>query len=65
MLLLPLMTACQTLTAANRGEGPRFYCGLADPITYSSKDTAQTKREVRAHNGEYNDVCDREPEADK
>ena len=58
--MLLLLAACQTIQTGATSEGPRFYCQLADPITYSRKDTGQTKRQIIAHNGEYASVCDQE-----
>ncbi|MGX7708982.1 hypothetical protein [Methylobacterium sp. Gmos1] len=33
------------------------WCVVARPITYSSRDTPETRRQVRAHNAKWTAVC--------
>jgi len=47
-----LLTGCGTLTA-----GIDSGCKSFKPISWSKKDTPQTKKEVVAHNKAYDAVC--------
>jgi hypothetical protein len=33
------------------------WCRIAQPITYSRQDTAETRRQVRAHNAKWTALC--------
>ncbi|MFE1598169.1 hypothetical protein [Methylobacterium sp. ID0610] len=35
------------------------FCKTASPITYSGKDTPETRRQVRIHNAKWTAVCGR------
>ena len=53
MLCSPLLlAACGTLTPATDGS-----CKIFRPISNSTNDTVQTRREVVAHNKEYGAIC--------
>lgn len=49
---LSLLSGCGTLTA-----GTDSGCKSFKAITWSKKDTPQTKREVVAHNKAYDAIC--------
>lgn len=50
-----LLAGCQTL-----GSGTRYIdttCEAMRPITYSSRDTPETKAEIKAHNRAFDALC--------
>lgn len=49
---LSLLTSCTTFTPATDGS-----CKIFKPISNSTKDTLQTRREVIAHNKVYGAIC--------
>lgn len=49
------LSSCATLTAG--GETERALCSSFRPITWSTQDTDQTIREVKAHNAVGVSVC--------
>ncbi len=49
---LSLLTGCATSTQGTDGS-----CKVFRPISNSSKDTVQTRREVIAHNRVYGAIC--------
>lgn len=61
-VMLPL-AACGTLTASGGTDLPpevdpvKVACEAFGPISWSSRDTDQTIREVKAHNAAYAAVC--------
>lgn len=61
LALLPqILTACaSTSTGATNSTADfrHLYCAATAAITYSSKDTAQTQSEIRAHNAAYDKIC--------
>jgi len=58
MLTIPLvLTGCVTGSTALVGD----YCRIAKPIGYDSRtDTAETVKEIEAHNSKWACVCDRD-----
>jgi uncharacterized lipoprotein YajG len=51
---LPILTGCQTTTPTAVTDTA---CLAFEPITYSSKDTAVTSRQVRQHNAAFKSLC--------
>lgn len=49
---LSLLTSCTTFTPVTDGS-----CKIFKPISNSTKDTTQTRREVIAHNKVYGAIC--------
>lgn len=62
LMLLPLVlttAGCQTTTLTDATDVTvGLYCRLDRPVTYSSRDTPPTVREIREHNARYHAVCD-------
>lgn len=54
---LPLMAGCATLGAGNSTRYLDTSCEAFRPITYSSRDTAETVAEIRAHNRVLDVLC--------
>lgn len=54
LMSLPL-AGCQTLGSATRYLDTS--CGAFRPITYSSRDTAETVKQVRGHNAAFDALC--------
>lgn len=62
MLLCAMLTlnACGTTTGSDVIEptvGADTFCRVAKPITWSSRDTDETIREVKEHNAVYVRLC--------
>lgn len=54
LAMLPLMlAACQTTPIAGTSGG----CAVFGPITYSSRDTEETQKQVRRNNAAYDSYC--------
>ncbi len=57
------LSACASLTGSGATEPPKpepgadTFCRIAKPITWSSRDTDQTIREVKAHNSTGIALC--------
>lgn len=51
-----LVTGCVKTTAIGAID---VYCGSVRPITWSTRDTDQTIREVKANNAVYAKLCDK------
>lgn len=51
MMVTAAISGCSTLRP------PMVYCEVSEPISWSTKDTAQTKEEVKAHNAVYEVLC--------
>lgn len=56
LMLLPLAN-CTTLGNATERLPVDTSCGAFRALTYSSKDTDETKTEIRAHNRVYDALC--------
>ena len=57
------LSACATTTGSGEikpVQGADTYCQIAVPIGWSSQDTDQTIREVKAHNAVWLRLCKRE-----
>jgi hypothetical protein len=54
-LLIVPMGACTTMTASV--ETSRVACQAFEPITWSTRDTDETVRGVKAHNAVYQELC--------
>ena len=55
MLLLPALTSCQTMGSS--GINLPSACAVFVPITWSSKDTLETVKQVREHNAAWKTTC--------
>lgn len=57
LVLTPLLMAgsCTTMTASV--ETSRVACQAFEPITWSTRDTDETIRGVKAHNAVYQELC--------
>ena len=58
--LLALTTTLSLMGCATLGSGTRYIdtsCDAMRPITYSSRDTPETKAEIKAHNRAYDALC--------
>lgn len=53
---LLMLAGCQT--TAQTVLGVTDFCDAAEPILYSSRDTEETKRQVREHNAVGVKICD-------
>ncbi|QBX37208.1 hypothetical protein E4M01_05150 [Brevundimonas sp. MF30-B] len=56
----PILSACATMTGSGAIEpiqGAATYCAVARPITWSSRDTDETIREVKEHNAVWSRLC--------
>ena len=54
LLILSVTSGCVTGSTALVGD----YCRIAKPISYDSKaDTAETVKEIEAHNSKWSCVC--------
>ncbi len=57
-LLGTLLSGCVTTNPTpTAGTSTSVTCGVFAAITYSSKDTDLTQRQVKRHNGSYNALC--------
>lgn len=58
-MLIP--SACATTTGSGATSTPppaaETYCQVARPISWSTKDTDETIRQVKAHNAVYTKLC--------
>lgn len=58
---MPILTSCAGLTGSGATEPPlpgaESFCAIAKPITWSTRDTDQTVREVKAHNAAGKALC--------
>lgn len=61
---IPILAGCQTLTGATNLRVVDTSCQAFRPITYSSRDTAETQREVRGHNAAWDALCKPTPAAE-
>lgn len=52
--MLPLVTGCAMTLPIS---GTKVYCAVTQPITWSSKDTEETKAQVQAQNATYDALC--------
>ena len=63
---LLVLSGCQTIqgrssatSAGLLGRAP--FCSVAEPITYSRRDTVETVKQVREHNAVGNELCGWKP----
>jgi len=64
LLILCVMSGCAGALTGTEVVGD--YCRIAKPISYDSKtDTAETVKEIEAHNSKWACVCDRDCPAGK
>lgn len=54
-LVLLALTSCQT--TGSSGTNTASWCTVFKPITWSSKDTLETAKQVREHNAAWVAVC--------
>lgn len=65
MLLLPalfgtsmlLLVGCQSMTPSVAIEPHASFCQVAQAITYSSRDTPETRAQIIAHNARGTELC--------
>lgn len=57
VMLAGCSTINQTLTAATKRVSGAQFCSVAEPITYSRKDTVDTQKQVREHNAVWDELC--------
>ena len=67
LLAMPTLTACETLTTVSGGtelppeiDPAKVACAVFKPITWSSRDTPETVREVKSHNAAWKAICGQE-----
>jgi len=53
VLLVVLLSSCQTTSTG----GTEVACQAFEPITYSSRDTAETRRQIVGHNAAFDALC--------
>lgn len=56
-LCLMTLTACTMMTGLRETEGHAFFCQVAEPISWSSKDTGITILQVKQHNAVGKELC--------
>lgn len=52
---ITLLTSCTTLTGGTRYVDTS--CEVFSPITYSSRDTVETRLQARQHNAKWDSLC--------
>lgn len=56
LLVLMTMTAIAGTSGCSAVMAP-VYCQVSEPITWSTRDTVETKEQVKAHNAVYKSLC--------
>lgn len=51
------ITGCKTTDTVAIEPGADTFCRIARPITWSTRDTPETAREVKEHNAAYKRLC--------
>jgi hypothetical protein len=64
LMLICILNGCTTTTGSSATDTPvgladagSLACGAFQPITWSTRDTDQTIRQVKAHNASFVAVC--------
>jgi len=57
LALTPMLAGCQTLIPTDETRVIDTSCLALAPITYSTRDTAETQAQVREHNAAWNVLC--------